>query len=827
MSSGRWIAAARVVSTLFFSATVVYGFVTASEFAYHQFVRPALLPWLVWGVTFYPALFLGNYSLTLLSLLPDVSSPSRAVRAAALSYIAVWGAAALGLFVWPVMGWLGINTLSIAVAIAAAIPPLWLACLDHGACRMSAFQPGVREPQERRIFVSAVSASGFVWVIYTGLALLLAQGDLSPAAWLLGSSLSLIMHATAFVAMAWLLVASTNLAAATDSPMAEPVLASSILGAWIFFMVQGQLLPALAVRGVASTLAAAGLAAAIAASWYGVSLRLATSGRERLAGLNVFFRPGVPSRSTPLLVGWVAVLPVVAYAGLVLSARMDWAFVVQKFTVLAVWLLAWAAIFPLVRSTRSLSWRWAVAGSLLLLLAYQGARAIGREAPRGSARMQQVTRLTDRYVTYDASFKLLADAVSDRPDTSPDYYQYLIANTNIDRKIAIAPVSIDFVREWNVPGASRPHIFLFVIDSLRRDYVSPYNPAVTFAPRIAAFAAESVVIENAFSRYGGTGLAVPSILSGSLLPHRQYVEPFDPMNALGKLLDHEGYRVMMGMDSVISHLMPRRPDRVELVGPTWAPRGDFCAALTDLTTRLDSTARGVEEAPVFAYALPQNLHILDVLGEPYTGPDWPGFFSPVAARIQRIDICFGSFIDYLKSTGLFDQSVVILTSDHGDSLGEGGRWGHAYAWFPEILRIPLIVHLPSARSWQGDVDRTRLAFSTDITPTLYSVLGQRPVLEGRMFGRSLVETEGGSEPRSRGSYVMASSYAATYCLLSEDGRRLYVVDTVNSRDYEFDLTEGAAGALMAVTPAERALKQQMIAEQIAEIAAFFGFDAQP
>ena len=61
-------------------------------------------------------------------------------------------------------------------------------------------------------------------------------------------------------------------------------------------------------------------------------------------------------------------------------------------------------------------------------------------------------------------------------------------------------------------------------------------------------------------------------------------------------------------------------------------------------------------------------------------------------------------IDDLKARQLYDDSVIVLTSDHGDSLGEEGRWGHAYTLFPEVLQVPLIVHLPPRLRAQFDLD---------------------------------------------------------------------------------------------------------------------------
>ena len=90
---------------------------------------------------------------------------------------------------------------------------------------------------------------------------------------------------------------------------------------------------------------------------------------------------------------------------------------------------------------------------------------------------------------------------------------------------------------WDRVAARGDAQMRVLVDSLRRDYLSPYNPKVTFTPATQAFAEESVVFERAFTRYGATGLSVPALWAGGMLLHKQYIKPFAPMNALEKLLD--------------------------------------------------------------------------------------------------------------------------------------------------------------------------------------------------------------------------------------------------------------------------------------------------
>src|SRR5438477_10168921 len=159
-----------------------------------------------------------------------------------------------------------------------------------------------------------------------------------------------------------------------------------------------------------------------------------------------------------------------------------------------------------------------------------------------------------------------------------------------------------------------------------------------------------------------------------------------------------------------------------------------------------------------------------------------------------MDECFGAFVAELERRGIYRNSIVILTSDHGDSLGEEGRWGHAYTLFPEIIRVPLIVHLPDALKASVVSDPDRLAFLTDITPSLYFLLGHAASIGSELFGAPLfARTRQELVDRSREEFLLASSYGPVYGLLRENGRSLYVIDATNYVDDEIELAAEPKG----------------------------------
>ncbi|MCX6620357.1 MAG: sulfatase-like hydrolase/transferase, partial [Acidobacteria bacterium] len=355
------------------------------------------------------------------------------------------------------------------------------------------------------------------------------------------------------------------------------------------------------------------------------------------------------------------------------------------------------------------------------------------------------------------------------------YYKFLNRNTNISRAVRVNPAEVRLTSSISAAaaGSALPNIFILVVDSMRRDYLAPYNDKVTFTPAIDRFAKESAVMRNAFSRYGGTGLSEPSIWSGSMLVHKQYVTPFHPMNSLEKLLDTFGYTKYISVDTILRAILKPGATTVELDRGIQNMNYDFGVSLKDLAGKLDQT-KG--QGPVFAYTQPQNLHISVINRASRSvpaGEAYPGFDAPYASRMKRVDQAFGEFIAFLKSRGLYENSIVVLTADHGDSLGEDGRWGHAYSLYPEVLRIPLLIHLPERLRAGVWADTRSVAFSTDITPSLYYLLGQRPIQKNELYGRPLfTATPAEQNQYRREDVLVASSYAPVYGILHR-GRELY------------------------------------------------------
>lgn len=139
-------------------------------------------------------------------------------------------------------------------------------------------------------------------------------------------------------------------------------------------------------------------------------------------------------------------------------------------------------------------------------------------------------------------------------------------------------------------------------------------------------------------------------------------------------------------------------------------------------------------------------------------------------EVQLADEAVGRIVQELKSRGLYDSSLVIFTSDHGEAFGEHQLNGHSHNLFDELLHVPLVIKPPTGARFDGVRESLRqsadqLVRHVDLAPTALDVLGL-PQLPGSV-GRSLLAA--GDEPRrllaethvpeaTRDSYALRDAY---------------------------------------------------------------------
>jgi arylsulfatase A-like enzyme len=299
------------------------------------------------------------------------------------------------------------------------------------------------------------------------------------------------------------------------------------------------------------------------------------------------------------------------------------------------------------------------------------------------------------------------------------------------------------------------------------------------------------------------------------------------------MLHTDGYRMLVSMDEILSVILPP-DDGVVNLDPNlklWNQL-ELGSTLRQAETILDAQARahtaGDSNQPIFLYTQPKNVHQFARNDVPSPAsqhwPDRAGLNTRVTYEVHWVDTCLGQFFDYLKQRGLYDSSIIIVTSDHGDATGELGRNSHSTSIWPEIMRVPLIIHLPPAMRSRYVYDDSRLSTLTDLTPTLYYLLGHRPIRQNPLYGRPLLaETKAELARYAPHDLLLASDVRAVYGILTADERYLYTTYDSPAQSYLFDLAADPNAEHNLLTPALKQRYDEEIIQNLQMVGDFYRY----
>lgn len=142
----------------------------------------------------------------------------------------------------------------------------------------------------------------------------------------------------------------------------------------------------------------------------------------------------------------------------------------------------------------------------------------------------------------------------------------------------------------------------------------------------------------------------------------------------------------------------------------------------------------------------------------HTGPvfDWPGYQKVTepadqveqarlryAALVSQCDHSLGRVLDAMDEHGLWDDTLLLVNTDHGFLLGEHGWWAKSVQpWFNELVHLPMFLWDP--RTGGADTRRGALAQTIDLAPTVLRYFGLEPTPD--MQGRDLAAVLGDDTP---------------------------------------------------------------------------------
>lgn len=328
----------------------------------------------------------------------------------------------------------------------------------------------------------------------------------------------------------------------------------------------------------------------------------------------------------------------------------------------------------------------------------------------------------------------------------------------------------------DAPVAERPkpvrHAIVFVVDALRSDRLTVYNPGTRVrSPRITAEVEKGgVVYLNNQAASPSSPPSHGSIQTG-MIPRVHGVVGDTAKLAAGTPMISTQARdagisaAYFGNNAFGMGRLEKPGNWTEYHEPNREGRGIDCVPLVDdMLAFADKQVKAGER--FFISALPYETHVPYRFHEGVTERYHPGPWDPPIGKqvtgemlgaitggglkmdeqrwaqlkalydgeVEHMDMCFARLLDGLAKLGIAGDTAVILTSDHGEGMYEHGRMGHAFGHYAELGNVPFVVFAPGLVD-KGVVIDTPTSH-IDIAPTVLDLLGAP--IEEQVQGISVV-----------------------------------------------------------------------------------------
>ncbi|MEE8476153.1 MAG: sulfatase [Myxococcota bacterium] len=292
-------------------------------------------------------------------------------------------------------------------------------------------------------------------------------------------------------------------------------------------------------------------------------------------------------------------------------------------------------------------------------------------------------------------------------------------------------------------------VILIDLDTLRADHLDVYGYSRPTAPVLSEFARSAVVFDQAIAQAPYTLSSQMSILT-SLRGDRHGVETYDDQLApeirtLASYLAREGYFTKAITDAGAISFRFGFNRGFHSYSEYRGHRGVESDFASDLLRRFRGWIDSWRPHNVFLFVhsyephipyAPPRQHIMRIDPDYWESekrgslPLSPRALEQLVARydgeIHYTDEMVGTILSLLKARGLFEDSLIVVLSDHGEEFYDHGRLNHGHSLYDELIRVPLLIRFP--RGAHGGRRIRAQVEMIDVLPTILDALGQ-PVPE--------------------------------------------------------------------------------------------------
>ncbi len=338
-------------------------------------------------------------------------------------------------------------------------------------------------------------------------------------------------------------------------------------------------------------------------------------------------------------------------------------------------------------------------------------------------------------------------------------------------------------------GNRRPNVILISMDTCRADYLSCYGFPQKTTPNLDALAGEGFLFRHVITPVPTTLPAHCSMLTGTDPPyhgvHGNHAYRLHDSNVtLAELLKPQGYRTaavvgafvldaQFGLSQGFEHYDDALGEHEGASAMVNERRGE------EVTRAALAWVQSRAAEPFFLFLHYYDPHYPYVPPAPFSDifPD-----QRYAGEIAYTDQCIGNLFTELKRLEIYDQSLIIVTADHGEGLNQHGESTHSFFIYHSTTSVPLLIKLPGANTPRVIEEKVGLI---DLVPTVLDYL-QIPTPDV-LHGASLTPYFTGHRPPGEDRVFYSETLAPTLfdcnSLLAMENERWKYIQTTRPELY--------------------------------------------